>query len=68
MDNLEKAIEKLKGQAAKLEDEIKNSSDKGWSVLADLTDQLGEVNKGIEEKEFEWMELAEQVEAAEVEA
>ena len=67
MDNLEKAIEKLKVKSAELDEEIKNSSEKGWSVLADLTDQLGEINQSIEDKEFEWMTLAEQVEEAEVE-
>ena len=67
MGNLEKAIDKLKGTEAGLQKDIDASGDKGWSVLADLTQQLDHVRRDIDEKEMKWMELAELVEEAEVE-
>jgi ATP-binding cassette subfamily F protein uup len=67
IDNLEKAIDKLKKKAASLQEKINGSGEEGWSVLADLTDQLTAVNGDIEEKEIDWMEVAEQLEEAEVE-
>ena len=67
MDNLEKAIEKLRGKAKNIQKEIDNSGEEGWTVLADLTEQLDETNEDIDEKEMRWMELAELVEEAEVE-
>jgi len=66
MDNLEKAIEKLKEKAAAIQQDIDKSSDEGWTVLADLTEQLDRTNKDIDEKEMKWIELAELVEEAEV--
>jgi ABC transport system ATP-binding/permease protein len=69
MDNLEGAIEKLKVQATELEASMSQKSNEGWSVLAELTEKLQKVNEQIEEKEMQWMELAEQLEeASEVEA
>jgi ATP-binding cassette subfamily F protein uup len=69
MENLDKAMEKLKAKARKAQEDIEDtSSDKGWSVLAALTDELGKVNEEIDEKELRWMELAEILEEAEVEA
>jgi ABC transport system ATP-binding/permease protein len=38
MDNLEVSIEKLKEKSAAIEAEILVSSEKGWSVLAELTE------------------------------
>lgn len=67
MDNLERAIEKLKDKASKLQHEIDSSADKGWSILADLTQKLDSANEEIDEKELKWMELAEMVEEAEIE-
>jgi ATP-binding cassette subfamily F protein uup len=67
MDNLEKSIEKLKTKARELQKEIDAKSNDGWSVLAELTDRLGKTNEEIEEKEMEWIELAELLEGAEVE-
>jgi ABC transport system ATP-binding/permease protein len=67
MDNLEKSIEKLKAKAMNTQEEIDNSSSAGWSVLAALTDELNKINEEIEEKEVVWMDLAEQVEVAEIE-
>lgn len=62
---IEPLIEKLKGKAVELQSAIDNSSDEGWTVLADLTDSLNKVEEEIEEKELEWLELAEQLEALE---
>jgi ATP-binding cassette subfamily F protein uup len=67
MNKLEKAMEKLKIQAETLQSEIDSSSEAGWTVLADLTDQLQKVNEAVEEKELTWLELAEGLEEAEVE-
>jgi ATP-binding cassette subfamily F protein uup len=67
MANLEKSIEKLKVKAVAIQKEIDNSSDEGWTVLAEFTEKLDKVNNEIDEKEMRWMELAEEVEVAEVE-
>lgn len=69
MENLDKAMEKLKAKATKVQKDIEGtSSDEGWSVLAGLTEELGKLNEEIDEKELRWMELAEILEEAEVEA
>ena len=65
MDNLEKALEKLKVKAQGLGKEIDESGNEGWSVLADLTERLDQIHREIDEKELKWMELAEIVEEAE---
>lgn len=62
MINLERALEKLKTKAESIQSEVDNSSKEGWSVLADLTAQLEELNTKIEEKELRWLELAEELE------
>ena len=62
---IEPLIEKLKAKAAELQSSIDSSSDEGWTVLADLTDNLNKVEEEIEEKELEWLELAEQLEELE---
>lgn len=62
---IEPLIEKLKTKAAELQSSIDSSSDQGWTVLADLTDRLNKVEAEIEEKELEWLDLAEQLEALE---
>ena len=67
MKNIENATEKLKAKADKLQMEIDNSGDEGWTVLADLTDQLNAVKDEIDEKELRWLELAEELEEVEVE-
>lgn len=67
MDNLEKAIDNLRQQAALTQEEIDGKGDEGWSVLVELTEELGAINEEIEEKESRWMELGELVEEAEVE-
>jgi ABC transport system ATP-binding/permease protein len=67
LENLEKSIEKLKVRAKNKQLEIDDSSTAGWSVLAALTDELNSINGAIDEQELRWMDLAEQLEAVEVE-
>jgi hypothetical protein len=68
MLNLERATEKLKQKSEDLQSEIdKTSSNKAWTVLAELTDKLNGLNEEIDEKETWWMELAEELEVVEVE-
>jgi ATP-binding cassette subfamily F protein uup len=68
MNNLDNAMEKLKAKAEGVQSEINNaSSNEGWSVLAELTDKLNQLNEQIEEKEMQWLELAEELEEVEVE-
>ena len=67
MKNLETAMEKLKIKAETLQKEIDNSSEEGWTVLADLTDQLNAINDEVEEKELRWLDLAEELEEVETE-
>lgn len=66
MDNLEKAIEKLRVKAKSIQEEIDGSSEEGWSVLAELTEKLSQTNEEIDQKDLQWMQLAEQVEEAEM--
>lgn len=68
MTNLERAMDKLKAKGAEIQSKIDGtSSEAGWTVLAELTEELDSINTEIDEKEERWMELAEEVEAAEVE-
>ena len=67
MDNLEPKIEDLKSKAAALQAEIDGSADEGWTVLAELTEKMEKLNGEAEEKEMQWLELAESFEAAEAE-
>ena len=53
IDKIEPVLEKLRAKVNILQMEIDNSSDKGWTVLADLTDKLQKFNDEIEEKEME---------------
>lgn len=68
MTNLERAVEKLKAQAQDLQSQIDGSSDEGWTVLANLTDELNKTNEAIDEKEMRWLELAEELEGVEVDS
>ena len=63
---LENALEKLKPQADALQSEL-DSSGNGWTVLAELTEKLNECNCQIDEKELQWLEIAEELELAEAE-
>jgi ATP-binding cassette subfamily F protein uup len=62
MKNIENSLEKLKLKATDIQNEIDNSSDEGWTVLAELTEKLDVVNEQIDEKELRWLELAEALE------
>jgi len=66
MESLEKSIERLKEKVAAVQKELDDSSEEGWSVLADLTEKLSSLTTEIDEKELEWMEVAEVVEEAEM--
>jgi ATP-binding cassette subfamily F protein uup len=68
MNSLERDIDLLKDQSESFQREIESGTEKGWSVLAELTEKLNSVSAAIEEKELRWMELAEQVEEFEAEA
>jgi ABC transport system ATP-binding/permease protein len=68
MLNIERALEKLKVQAEKVQSDLDStSSDEGWTVLAELTSKLGALNCQIEEKEMRWLELGEELEGMEAE-
>jgi ATP-binding cassette subfamily F protein uup len=67
MDNLENTMEKLKPQAAALQTKMNESSDEGWTVLAELTEKLDECNRQIDEKEMQWLEIAQELNLAEAE-
>ena len=62
---IEPAIEKLRAKVNRLQAELDDSADKGWTVLADLSETLQKVNDDIDEKEMEWLELAEILEELE---
>jgi ATP-binding cassette subfamily F protein uup len=69
------SIKKMKRDIEKIEPakviilqmEINTSSEKGWTVLTDLTDKLQKVDNQIDAKEMEWLELSEVLEGLEVE-
>mmetsp|Transcript_3611 Transcript_3611/g.7967 ORF Transcript_3611/g.7967 Transcript_3611/m.7967 type:complete len:736 (+) Transcript_3611:101-2308(+) len=67
LGKIEPAIEKLKKKAEGVQAEIDDSAEEGWTVLADLTDNLQKINDEIEEKELEWLEIAESLETLEEE-
>lgn len=67
MENLEKSMESLKVKASSVQEEIDKSASAGWSVLAALTDELNQINADIDSKELTWLDLAEQLELAEIE-
>jgi len=66
MDKIESTIEKMKKQVEELQSKIDNtSSDEGWSVLAEMTKQMNEIQENIELNEMTWLELAETLEEIE---
>ncbi len=67
LGKIEPALEKLRVKANGFQAQIDNSAAEGWTVLADLTEKLDKVNGEIEEKEMEWLELAEALESLEEE-
>ena len=66
MDRLEPSIERLKKEAADVEIQIDESTDEGWTILAELTEKLNGINGIIDEKEERWLELAELLEEMEL--
>lgn len=60
-------IDKLKAEASEYQTKIDNSSDEGWTVLAELTEKMEKVNEKVEAKEIEWLEIAEELEGLEEE-
>ncbi len=66
MVSLEQALEKLKAKSADIQIELDNSTNDGWSVLADLTEKMTSVTDEIMEKENRWLELAEFLEQEEI--
>lgn len=68
MVSTEKEIESCKAKAITLEAKLAASSEEGWTVLAELTEELNLVNGNIDELETKWLELAEEVEREEAES
>jgi ATP-binding cassette subfamily F protein uup len=68
MDNLDRSVEQLKKKSLEIQNQINNSSNEGWTVLAELQETLNQVTEEIDLKELTWMDLAEQVESMEAEA
>lgn len=62
MKNVENRMEKLQDKITELEKELEERSEEGWSVLAEVTEQLNAVSADFEESELRWLELAELVE------
>lgn len=67
MKNLENKMEKLRVEVAAFEEKIEESTDEGWTVLADLSEKLNAIKDDIDEKEMRWLELAEGIEETEAE-
>lgn len=67
LGKIEPAIEKLKARVADLSQQMDKSANEGWTVLADLSQQLEKVKEEIEEKELEWLDMAEELEILEEE-
>ena len=67
MERLEKKMDGLKRDISKLEQELESSSEEGWTILAQLTDEIQQKKDTMEESELEWLELAEQIELYESE-
>jgi hypothetical protein len=67
LGKIEPAIDKLKAKAAELQTQMDESVNEGWTVLADLSQQMEKVKGEIEEKEVEWLDMAEKLESLEEE-
>ena len=67
LGKIEPAIEKLKAKAKDVQTEMDNSSEEGWTVLADLAEKLQKINDEVEERELHWLEIAEELESLEEE-
>ncbi len=64
---IEPAIDKLKAKVVELQTQMDKSASEGWTVLADLSQQVEKVKEEIEEKEVEWLDMAEKLETLEEE-
>jgi ATP-binding cassette subfamily F protein uup len=62
---IEKDIEKLRKQIEDLEVKIEESSDEGWTYLAELAEKMNSIKEQMEDKEMEWLEFAEIIESSE---
>ncbi len=67
LSKMEPVLERLRAKADGYQAQIDASGNEGWTVLADLTEKLQKANVEIEEKEIEWLELAEALESLEEE-
>lgn len=65
LGKIEPAIDKLKSKVVELQAQIDKSANEGWTVLADLSQQVEKVEEEIEAKEVEWLDLAEALEKLE---
>jgi ATP-binding cassette subfamily F protein uup len=65
LSKIETMVDKLKADANEFQTNIDNSSDEGWTVLAELTDKMNALNEKAEAKELEWLEIAEELEKLE---
>lgn len=65
LSKIEPAIEKLKTKAKEIQAKIDDSSDEGWTVLAELTEKVQALNEEVDEKEMEWLEIADELETLE---
>lgn len=65
LSKIDAMIDKLKAEANEYQTKIDNSSDEGWTVLAELTEKMEKVNEKVEAKEMEWLEIAEELEGLE---
>lgn len=63
IEKIESDIQKLKLKRDTIQVEMDRSVDKGWSVLAELSNQLTMIDEDIENKETRWLELSEQLES-----
>lgn len=66
--SIEKKMDKLKEEVKKLEKDIDEKAAEGWSIQAKLTDEMNAKKAQIEDLEMEWLDLAERIEIAEIEA
>ena len=62
LSKFETQIEKLKSEASDCQAKIDGSTDEGWTVLAELTDNLNNINAQVEKNELKWLEIAEELE------
>lgn len=63
IEKIESDIQKLKQKKDVIQIEMEKSAEKGWSVLADLSNQINQIAEDIENKELRWLELSEQLES-----